>query len=207
VSVNVVEYPLAWRGTLRPRTATRRIVIHHAASAGDVDAPTIHRWHLAITTTRYVGIMYHYVIRLGGQIERGRPEDALGGHAGPANVDSIGICLAGNIDQREPPMVQMMALVALIRDIQSRYGELQIIGHSDVMPTACPGRFFPWQWLRGELAPRPLPQIQQRVGMVWRGQHIGDGFLIGDVAYAPVRVLGERMGLRVDWRDGTVHLQ
>jgi len=205
VSISVREPALPWNGTFKRRATTRRIIIHHAASVGDVDIETIHRWHLA---RGWMGAGYHYNVRMDGSIERGRPEWAQGAHARDNNTDTIGICLAGNIDQRPPPIAQMMGLVALLRDIWTRHQTaLPLTGHSDVNNTACPGRHFPWQWLREQLTERPLPQIQRRIGVVWRGQHIGDGYLIDGVAHVPARVLAERYGGTVDWRDGTVTLQ
>lgn len=123
------------------RTLTKRIVIHHSAST-DVSAATIHQWHLS---KGWSGIGYHYVIRSSGSIERGRPEWARGAHAPPANDDSIGICLAGNFDTSVPATAQMDALELLIKDIRKRYqSALPVLGHKDLMSTACPGSQFPW---------------------------------------------------------------
>lgn len=203
--MQVIECNHQWASPLQPRKATRRIIIHHAASAGDVDAATVHRWHLQ---NGWSGVGYAYLIRMNGAIERGRPEDAVGAHARDNNADSIGICLAGNIDLAPPPVPQMLALVALIRDIWSRYGTLPVIGHADVNPTACPGKHFPWLWLREQLAPKPIPPIQSRVGLVFRGVPVeGGGFLIGGMSYVPVRFLAEKLGAKVDWRDGTVVIE
>jgi N-acetyl-anhydromuramyl-L-alanine amidase AmpD len=44
-----------------------------------------------------------------------------------------------------------VALVELIKDLRNRYGNLTVIGHKDVMATACPGRNFPWDELRKRL--------------------------------------------------------
>jgi N-acetyl-anhydromuramyl-L-alanine amidase AmpD len=203
--VQVVEINHAWNGTLRPRTSTRRIIIHHAASAGDVSAATIHGWHLR---NGWAGIGYHYVIRMSGIVERGRPENVIGAHAKDHNGDSIGICLAGNVDVTPPPMAQMLALVALIRDIWARHGQLLVIGHRDVNATTCPGRYFPAGWLSEQLAPKPIPPIQQRVGLVFRGKPVdGGGYLIEGTSHVPVRFLAESLGLTVRWQDGTVYVE
>ena len=45
----------------------------------------------------------------------------------------------------------MIALAKLIRELRSRYGDLTVIGHRDVMATACPGKNFPWADLRQRL--------------------------------------------------------
>ncbi len=114
-----------------------------------MSAATIHGWHQG---QGWIGIGYHYVIRANGTIERGRPEDAIGSHSGPqGNGDSIGVVLTGNFEIGAPSTAQMIALAKLIKELRSRYGDLTVIGHRDVMPTACPGKNFPWGELRGRL--------------------------------------------------------
>ena len=135
-------------GSLNTRKSTKRIIIHHSASA-DVPASTIHQWHL---NQGWIGIGYHFVIRANGTIERGRPEDTIGSHAGPqGNGDSIGVVLTGNFEIGAPATAQITALASLIKDLRGRYGNLAVIGHKDVMATACPGRNFPWADLRQRL--------------------------------------------------------
>lgn len=147
--MKIIEVGHQFKGALKHRTSTKRIVIHHAASAGDVSAATIHRWHL---DRKWLGCGYHYIIRFDGTIERGRPENVVGAHAGPtANGDSIGICLTGHLTKHDPTEAQIVALTELIKDIYGRYGELTIIGHEDVMATDCPGKKFPWSRIRAML--------------------------------------------------------
>ena len=138
-----------WSNSLTSRKSTNRIIIHHSASH-DIPASTIHQWHV---NKGWSGIGYHYVIRENGDIQTGRPEHTLGAHAGAqGNPDSIGICLTGNLDQHKPTQAQMDSLTWLIRGIQGRYSNrLSVIGHKDVMATACPGRFFPWVELKARL--------------------------------------------------------
>lgn len=150
--MQIRETNLKFNGSLKPRRLTNRIIIHHSDSdQGDVTM--IHGWHL---NRSWAGIGYHYVILKDGTVERGRPEGYIGAHSGPnGNSDGIGVCLIGRFMEYEPTEAQMRSLVALIRDIESRNGDLDIIGHKDVMATACPGRLFPWDklWtmLKGEV--------------------------------------------------------
>lgn len=135
-------------GALTIRKSTKRVIVHHTASA-DVPASTIHQWHL---NQGWSGIGYHFVVRANGTIERGRPELAIGAHAGSAgNGDSIGIVLTGNFETGKPTAAQMIALTELINELRGRYGNLAVIGHKDVMATACPGKNFPWAELRERL--------------------------------------------------------
>jgi N-acetyl-anhydromuramyl-L-alanine amidase AmpD len=137
------------------RKSTTRIILHHTAS-GDVSAETVHEWHR--TRAGFGGIGYHYLIRVDGSIERGRPENTRGVHARGANADSIALALAGNFENHAPTPAQMTSLVWLIRNIRSRlphWRDLPIVGHSDVTATACPGRLFPWDELRRRLSSAP----------------------------------------------------
>lgn len=202
--MQVIEVVHQWAGRLTPRSVTRRIVVHHAASAGDVDAATVHQWHLA---NGWAGIGYHFLVRMNGSIERGRPENVVGAHAKGANGDSIGICLAGNIDKTPPTAPQMASLLALIRELFTCYGQLTVIRHMDVNPTTCPGRYFPWSQLQAELAPKPPPPIQQRIRLVFRGQPAGEGYLIESTSFVPVRFFAEALGLKVRWDAGTVFIE
>jgi N-acetyl-anhydromuramyl-L-alanine amidase AmpD len=146
--MQIVETNLQFSRAPSKRTRTGRIILHHTASA-DVSAATIHGWHQG---QGWIGIGYHFVIRANGTIERGRPEDTIGSHAGPqGNGDSIGIVLTGNFEIGAPSTAQMIALAKLIKELRSRYGDLTVIGHRDVMATACPGRNFPWAELRERL--------------------------------------------------------
>lgn len=139
------------------RLSTQRIAIHHTAS-GDVSAETVHGWH---RRRSWMGIGYHYLVRQAGEIERGRAEELRGIHAPQANANSIAIALAGNFELLPPSVIQIDALVWLIRDIRSRYGELALIRHNDLQATSCPGRLFPWEELQ--------KRLKQRTHLVVRG--------------------------------------
>ena len=188
--------------TLIPRKATRRIVLHHSASGVNTTWQDIQRWHLG---NGWAGIGYHYVIHADGGIYRGRPEGMSGAHAyqdrdHEANSDGIGICLIGNFETGVPTEAQLVSTVELIRDIRTRYPGIPVIGHKDVMPTACPGKNFPWAELRKRLEEEDevLPQVKIKVD-----GKILTGFIKNDLSYAPVRALAETLGYKVDWDDKT----
>ena len=147
--MQIIETNLKFKNTLALRRSTNRVIVHHSASS-DVAAKTIHSWHL---NQGWSGIGYHFVIRRNGNIERGRELSAIGSHSGPkGNGDSVGVCLAGNFEIDKPTAAQINSLVWLIvKYLEPRYGSLQVIGHSDVMATACPGKNFPWAWLKERL--------------------------------------------------------
>lgn len=129
-------------GPLRPRTCTRRIIIHHSASP-DVPAGVIHSWH---RQRGWSGLGYHAIIRRDGTIEGGRPLETVGAHAGAAhNHDSIGICLTGDFMQYQPSPPQLDSLQRLVDYLEHRYEtKLEVLRHKDVAATDCPGCLFPW---------------------------------------------------------------
>ena len=127
---------------LENRFVTDCIVVHHIGMANndDVSAETVHQWHL---NNGWSGIGYHYVIRKSGAIEAGRPHWAIGAHAYGENKHTIGIHVCGNFEIAEPTDAQIEALAMLIANLCEDYGlpidEDHVVGHRDLMATACPG--------------------------------------------------------------------
>lgn len=159
VEIIIQETKLQFTGSLKKRQTTKRIVIHHTATDGDVSAATVHSWHI---NQGWSGIGYHYLIRVDGTIERGRAENTIGAHAGSGvNVDSIGIALAGNFETSIPTTKQIDALIELIINIESRYGQLVIVGHKDVYKTACPGSKFPMDEVKKRVEGARIPMAEQ----------------------------------------------
>lgn len=125
----------------------KRIIIHCSATPPhlDVGVKEIRRWH---TTPQPRGngwkdIGYHYVIRLNGSIEEGRPIEQAGAHTVGQNRDSIGVCYVGGVGKDGKAKDTLLAaqqatLEALILDLRERYGPLPIFGHNDFANKACP---------------------------------------------------------------------
>jgi N-acetyl-anhydromuramyl-L-alanine amidase AmpD len=120
----------------------KRIVLHHVGPPDrDVSAKEIDGWHKG---QGWAGIGYHFVVRRDGTIERGRPEWALGAHAAGFNNSSIGINFAGNLEKMQPTKEQIEAGAMLLADLCTRHqlepNAQTIVGHCDLMATACPGK-------------------------------------------------------------------
>lgn len=137
-----IDYGLAF-GDLTEREVTDAIVIHHTGNPTDDDlsAEEIHASHLA---QGWVGIGYHFVIRKSGAIELGRPMDTVGAHAYGDNWHTIGIHLCGNFEIAEPTPEQIESCAVLVAWLAEHYGiniDVEtVVGHRDLMPTACPGQ-------------------------------------------------------------------
>lgn len=118
------------------------IVIHHTGNPTDDDLSSvqINKSHQA---SGWTCIGYHYVIRKDGHIEIGRPHWTVGAHAYGENSHTIGIMVCGNFDIAEPTPAQIESLSMLVANICFDYGlpasSSRIVGHRDLMATACPG--------------------------------------------------------------------
>ena len=108
-----------------------------------------------------VRVSAHFLIRRDGSLIQYVPTDKRAWHAGVSswkgrekcNDFSIGVELEGadDVPFAEP---QYEVLARLIRDLEKRYGKLDITGHSDIAPgrKTDPGPWFDWARLRAALA-------------------------------------------------------
>ena len=142
IKPKIVDYDLDFK-YLSPRHITDLIVIHHTGNPYDDDlsAEEIHASHQA---QGWSGIGYHFVIRKDGTIEAGRPMDTQGAHAQGENWHTVGIHVSGNFEEAEPTQAQIESLSYLVGWLAEYYGieciADNIVGHRDLMPTACPGQ-------------------------------------------------------------------
>jgi len=120
------------------RTATELLVVHCSATRRnqDVGVREITQWH---RQRGFDTVGYHYVIRRNGEVETGRPENAIGAHVKGHNARSVGVCLVGGIDAAGRPEnnftpAQFASLKALLGQLQSRYPDARTLGHRDLSP-------------------------------------------------------------------------
>ena len=139
--MEIYDTDFNWSGSLLTRPLTRKIVLHHRA--GDGDVISIHNTHLK---NGWSGIGYHFYVRKDGSIFRGRPIEKIGAHAEGHNMDSVGVCFEGNFEKEEMENPELEAGRLLIAHIQEGYGrKLEVLRHSDVGSTLCPGKKFPFK--------------------------------------------------------------
>lgn len=119
-----------------------KIIVHCTATpeGRDVSIDEVRRWHVDERGWRDVG--YHFLIRLDGTIEEGRPIEQTGAHTRGHNWDSIGIAYAGGTDQYGEACdtrteEQKDSLVDLLCQLKDTYGGT-IYGHRDFSSKACP---------------------------------------------------------------------
>lgn len=132
-------------GDMTTRRSTRKIVIHHAA-AKKCTVADVHRWH---KENGWSGIGYHFFVRKDGKVYEGRPITKVGAHAYGHNSDSIGICFEGNFEVEKMPDVQKEAGKEIVAYVLKKYPSItSIVGHRDLMATACPGKNFPFDEIK-----------------------------------------------------------
>ena len=128
---------------LTTRRVTDQIVIHHTGNPADDDlsAAEIDASHKG---QGWACIGYHYVVRKDGTVEQGRPHWTIGAHAYRHNSHTIGIHVCGNFEIGEPTDQQIESLAMLLANLCTDYGlpidRDHIVGHRELMSTACPGR-------------------------------------------------------------------
>jgi N-acetylmuramoyl-L-alanine amidase len=122
-----------------------RIILHCSAKyeGQDVSAATIKKWHTS-PPRNWSDIGYHYVVRLDGTIEQGRPLGRAGAHTRGHNKDSVGICYIGGVDACNEPKNTMTdeqrasikrLCLALCLVLQK---PLTLHGHREYAAKACP---------------------------------------------------------------------
>lgn len=139
--MNIIEKTYTLNGTLKKRSQTTRIILHHAAAK--VCTPEqVDSWHKA---NGWTCIGYHFLVRKDGTIYRGRPENTIGAHASNNNGNSIGICAEGNFEIETMPEVQKRALKELVSYLKKKYNISIVQRHKDVGQTDCPGKNYPFE--------------------------------------------------------------
>ena len=104
-----------------------KFIVHCSATPDgrDVTAAEIDQWHKA---RGFSGIGYHFVIRLDGSIEFGRPVETMGAHVMGQNSHSIGVCMIGNVDFNT---AQFVSLEKLYHFVKLMYPNIKVYGHRD----------------------------------------------------------------------------
>jgi N-acetylmuramoyl-L-alanine amidase len=129
------------------------LVVHCSATpvTMDIGVEEIRKWHTS-SPRNWSDIGYHYVIRLDGKLERGRPLYKSGAHARGYNKNSIGVCIVGGVDKDMKPKntmneAQEKTLVDLIVELDWTFLDMKIKGHNELSSKACPS-FDVQEWLK-----------------------------------------------------------
>lgn len=129
-----------WKQIISPRSSTEYIVLHHSA-VSKCSAKEIDIWH---KSKGWAGIGYHFFVAKNGAVYEGRPLSCIGAHCTGYNNKSIGICFEGNFETEQMPALQLNAGLSLVYYLKTIYPNAVIKKHSDLFPTVCPGKHFPF---------------------------------------------------------------
>ena len=103
----------------------QRIIFHHTAiNAERAQLEEVDRYHATRDFPKsklgyYVG--YHYLIERSGKVCQTRIETEIGAHDTGENLNSLGVCLAGDFRYMIPTQAQETAFAGLVKDIRSRW--------------------------------------------------------------------------------------
>lgn len=131
------------------------IVQHYSATYEDEDIglAEIREWHM-IRKPPFKREGYHFIIRLDGTVEKGRPLTMVGAHVGGQNQGKIGICVVGGLKRGHGNKVgfdtrtkaQLIAQEKLIWELLEKFPGAEVVGHKDLAATLCPGYDVPTWW-------------------------------------------------------------
>ena len=121
-----------------------KIILHCSATpkGRDVSTETIRKWH--VEGNGWSDIGYHFVIRLDGTLEIGRPLERIGAHVKGHNRGSIGVCYIGgtNAGTKKPEdtmnHTQEQTFRNLVVSLRASWGDLSLHGHNEFSSKACP---------------------------------------------------------------------
>lgn len=92
---------------------------------------------------------YHWLVRMGGSIERLLSDNEVGWQAGnwDVNCRSVAICLDNDFENSSPSGSVLSAIAGLIKEYYPQVSIENIKGHREVNPkTTCPGNQFLNGW-------------------------------------------------------------
>ena len=123
---------------LRPERVNL-FVLHHTTGSyrGPKSVRQIQAFHQG-PERKWSDIGYNFLVAPDGAVYEGRGWGFSGAHARGKNSESVGVAFIGDGSKPMPGPAQASVL-ELLREAESRFGTLRIVGHRDVGSTTCPG--------------------------------------------------------------------
>ena len=114
-----------------------KIILHCSGTPElkDFDVEDIRDWH--VNGNNWSDVGYHFIIKLDGTIQDGRPIKKIGAHVKGKNRSSIGICYIGGMNrdmtnwEDTRTKKQKESLLLLINDLKKRFPNTIVYGHKD----------------------------------------------------------------------------
>ena len=195
------------------------ITVHHSVTAEQLEAEV---WNMI----KNIGISqrgvpdYHYGVGASGNIYTGCPLDTVAAHCGldmgedyskygVYNQNSFAICAIGNFEANRMKEAQINGIVKCIKSILLKYPGLRIYKHKQLVPTACPGRYYPFD----EIIRRVNQKMEVKIHVgsdshyaTVDGKQVDMGMHpvpINGVTLIPIRFISEIFGAQVLWDGNT----
>ncbi len=130
------KLPITGEYPIRSMERVDAIVIHHSATRGQT-IRSIAEFHTA--TRGWPSIAYHFAVGWDGKVYQLNDVERRTNHAQGFNSRSIGVCLIGDYEAHPVPPETVHSLIHLIEVLNSEYGPLRIVLHSETKQTKCPG--------------------------------------------------------------------
>lgn len=134
--INIAD-TLVWHKTAkweqRSIESIRRIIIHHTAS----ESPLWNQSSYHVNTHGWSGLSYHLIIS-GGRINQVNELEDITFHAASNNMDSVAICIHGDLSKREMTSQERELLYGAIMTVKSLCNIERVLGHNEVNATSCP---------------------------------------------------------------------
>jgi len=134
------------------------IVLHHTATRGVGDG--VAEWQTIMQAAQHKRgpqylADYHYGIGPTGLVLEGMPADKVCYHCGSDewNEKSLAVAVIGNCEDRKMPVIQQQKLIMHLTFLLIRHPDARILLHKEIVPTLCPGKYFPVQAVRELLTP------------------------------------------------------
>ena len=114
-----------------------KLIVHCTATPEfkDFTLEDVRGWH--VKGNGWSDIGYHYLIKLNGTVELGRPVKKPGAHVAGHNKDSIGIAYVGGMDNQMEEWIdtrtdeQKDSLFNLLMDLKFEFPNAVVYGHND----------------------------------------------------------------------------
>ncbi len=124
-------------------------ILHYSATPENkpFDVRDIYDWH--VNGNGWSDVGYHYVIKLDGTIQEGRPISRIGAHCKGHNRGTVGICyIGGGITEGKDTRTeeQKESIGKLLRDLIKDHGICKISGHNQYSTKNCPGFDVPKEY-------------------------------------------------------------
>lgn len=137
-----------------------RIIWHHSADTSSghqfekINSYHQKKWNYKSILGFYGG--YHVLIEKDGLIKRYRADNEIGAHDADENVNSLGVCLAGNFSLEHPTELQAESLRDVLLEWTGKYNIpiTRIDPHRMGDTTECPGKLLPDEWARDLIKPK-----------------------------------------------------